>query len=121
MSICFKENLKLSAQAIAEIIMGTENDVRQTLTHLSFFTRTNQSMSEDVAKVEANNSHKDVTLGPWEVCRKVFGVTENQTMSLSDKCKLFFYDYSLGPLFIHENYRNVEPQGTTQYVSLFNI
>lgn len=32
-------------------------------------------------------------------------------MSIHDKCDLFFYDYSMGPLFVQENYLKVQPQG----------
>lgn len=110
MSICFKENLKISSQAVAEIIIGTDNDVRQTLTHLSFFTRTNNELSQENAKAEATNSHKDIPLNPWEVCRRTF--SGDKKMSFVDKCKLFFYDYSFGPLFIHENYKSLDPGGS---------
>lgn len=110
MSICFKEKLKLNPNAVAEIITGTDNDVRQTLTHLSFFTRTNKEMSVESAKTEAENSRKDTQLSPWDVCRKVF--TGDKNAKFNDKCKLFFYDYSLVPLFIHENYKNVDPGGS---------
>lgn len=115
MTVCFKENLNLSPNAVAEIIQGTDNDIRQTLTHLSFFTRANASLSADAAKLDANNSHKDINLGPWEVCRKVFSVNDNRTMSFSEKCKLFFYDYSLGPLFIQSNYKSVTPDQPKYY------
>lgn len=47
--------------------------------------------------------------GPWDVCRKVFSSSEQKSMSLSDKSDLFFHDYSIGPLFVQENYLAVMP------------
>lgn len=47
--------------------------------------------------------------GPWDVIRKVFSASEQQTMSFNDKCDLFFYDYNIAPLFVQENYLSIEP------------
>ena len=47
--------------------------------------------------------------GPWDVLRKVFSKEEHKKMSIYDKCDLFFYDYSIAPLFVQENYLNVQP------------
>lgn len=49
--------------------------------------------------------------GPWEVIRKVFSPDDHKTMSLNDKSDLFFYDYSIAPLFVQENYLHVKPKG----------
>ena len=43
--------------------------------------------------------------GPFDVCRKVFaGGEETAHMTVADKSDLFFHDYSIGPLFVQENY-----------------
>ena len=48
--------------------------------------------------------------GPFDVCRKVFaGGEETANMTLVDKSDLFFHDYSIGPLFVQENYIHVTP------------
>jgi len=48
--------------------------------------------------------------GPFDVCRKVFsGGEEAAHMTIADKSDLFFYDYSIGPLFVQENYILVTP------------
>lgn len=47
--------------------------------------------------------------GPWDVIRKVFSEEEHKKMSIHDKSDLFFYDYSLGPLFVQQNYLKVVP------------
>lgn len=43
--------------------------------------------------------------------RKVFSADEHKKMSIHDKCDLFFNDYSMGPLFVQENYLKVQPKG----------
>jgi replication factor C subunit 1 len=111
MSICFKEGLKLEAGALEEIISGTGNDVRQTLTHLSMYAADKGvKVGTAKAKDEAKTAKKDVKLGPWEVIRKVFSAEEHKKMSLNDKSDLFFYDYSMAPLFVQENYLSVKPK-----------
>lgn len=99
----------MSADALTEIIRGTDNDVRQTLTHLYFFTKADKSLSTESAKTEATRAHKDIPLNTWAVCENVFSPAFNKEKKFEEKCKLFFYDYSIGPLFVHENYRNVVP------------
>jgi len=48
--------------------------------------------------------------GPFDVCRKVFtGGEETAHMTIADKSDLFFHDYSIGPLFVQENYVHVTP------------
>jgi replication factor C subunit 1 len=39
----------------------------------------------------------------------VFSAQEQKGMNLSDKSDLFFHDYSIGPLFVQENYLSVMP------------
>lgn len=109
LSICFKEGLKIKPDALARLIMGTGCDIRQTLNHLAMWSAAEKDISSDVVQKESKNSQKDVVMGPWDVIRTVFTKSMNKDMSLSDKSRLFFYDYSLGPLFVQENYINVKP------------
>lgn len=67
-------------------------------------------MSYDQCKSDAAKARKDMKIGPFEVCRRVFSAGEDTAhMSLADKSDLFFHDYSLAPLFVQENYLNVRP------------
>ncbi|KAJ8915620.1 hypothetical protein NQ315_003404 [Exocentrus adspersus] len=109
MSICFKEGVKISPNALSEIIQGTGCDIRQTLNHLSMWSAANKDISVETAHQEAKAAKKDTVLGPWEVIRLVFTREEQNNMNVADKLRLFFYDYSLGPLFVQENYLNVAP------------
>lgn len=70
----------------------------------------NKVMTYDQCKSDAANARKDMKLGPFDVCRKVFASGEETAhMSFIDKSDLFFHDYSLAPLFVQENYLHVRP------------
>ena len=52
------------------------------------------------------------TQNPFEVVRLVFMPRDGERdLSLAEKTELFFHDYSIGPLFVQENYLNVRPLG----------
>lgn len=109
MTVCFKEGIKITPDALSQVVTGAGMDIRQILNHLSVWTAAEKTLSADAAKKEANAAKKDTVLGPWEVCRKVFSKEDHKTMSLGDKSRLFFYDYSLAPLFVQENYLQAVP------------
>lgn len=109
MSIAFKEGLEISPMTLSEIISGTGCDVRQSLNHLAMLIGSGRNPTPEDARKEAQKAKKDVVKGPWEVCRAVFTANEQKSMSLGDKANLFFYDYSLGPLYVQDNYLRVQP------------
>ena len=48
--------------------------------------------------------------GPFDVIRTVFMPREGEReLTLNEKMDLFFHDYSIGPLFVQENYLSVKP------------
>lgn len=112
MSICFKEGLDIKPDALAQLIIGTGCDIRQTLNHLSMWSAADKSISAETVQNESKKSQKDVVIGVWDVIKKVFNKSENNHMSLADKAKLFFYDYSFGPMFVQENYLYTNPECT---------
>lgn len=135
MSIAFKEGIKIPPPALNEIILASNQDVRQVKTkyqyihyyvfmcplsprwftlqvihNLSMWSAKDKVMTYDQCKSDAASARKDMKLGPFDVCRKVFALGEETArMSLIDKSDLFFHDYSLAPLFVQENYLNVRP------------
>lgn len=111
MSICFKENIKIAPDALMEVINGTGCDIRQTLNHLSMWSAVEKKITIEMASEKSKNSKKDTIMGPWEVIKAVFNPGNQDTVA--DKFKLFFYDYSLGPLFVQENYLGVTPKCPT--------
>lgn len=108
MSICYKEKIKVTPKELEELISATNNDIRQTLNHLSLMS----ADKEIVGKKDENQktAQKDMKMGPWDVVRKVFSAEEHKTMSIHDKSDLFFHDYSLAPLFVQQNYLSVAPK-----------
>lgn len=110
MSLAYKEGIKIPPPALNEIILASNQDVRQVIHNLSMWSAKNKVMTYDQCKSDAANARKDMKLGPFDVCRKVFASGEETShMSLIDKSDLFFHDYSLAPLFVQENYLHVRP------------
>lgn len=117
MSILFKEGVKIPPKTIEEIIQATNHDVRQTLNSLSLISVKPNTTGSGLRN---DNGKKDLRLGPWEVVRKVFSAEEHKSMTLNDKADLFFHDYSLGPLFVQQNYLSVVPNGPKYEYSEFD-
>ncbi|XP_068628353.1 replication factor C subunit 1 [Battus philenor] len=109
MSTCFKENIKIPPDALTQLIVAAGQDVRQTLHLISIWAADPKLADAEHLRRDAKNIKKDIKLGPWEAVRKVFTASEHVNMSINDKSDLFFYDYSLAPLFVQENYLQVVP------------
>ncbi|KAL7404027.1 hypothetical protein ABVT39_008669 [Epinephelus coioides] len=111
MSLAFKEGIKIPPPALNEIILASNQDVRQVIHNLSMWSAKDKVMTYDQCKSDAASARKDMKMGPFDVCRKVFAAGEETAhMSLIDKSDLFFHDYSLAPLFVQENYLHVRPK-----------
>ena len=117
LSICFKEKIQIKPEAMTELIVGCGQDVRQVLNHLSMVRAASGGadggrMEAWQAKKEAEISKKtSIKMEPWDVCKKVFNKEDHKTMSFCDKSDLYFYDYNLAGLFVHENYLSSKPAG----------
>lgn len=112
MSICYKEHIKIESGALEEMIAATNNDIRQSLNYLTLMSA-NKSIvpaaDTSAEKRKETTAKKDMKLGPYEVVRKVFTADEHKRMTMQDKSDLFFNDYSMGPLFVQQNYLSVTP------------
>ncbi|CAG5939388.1 unnamed protein product [Menidia menidia] len=110
MSIAYKEGIKIPPPALNEIILASNQDVRQVIHNLSMWSAKDKVMTYEQCRSDAANARKDIKLGPFDVCRRVFSSgADTANMSLIDKSDLFFHDYSLAPLFVQENYPHVRP------------
>nr|XP_002119665.2 replication factor C subunit 1-like [Ciona intestinalis] len=107
MSICHKERLKVDPPSVQAIIRGCNQDVRQVLHNLNMLKASVKSLTYDDAKKHADNTHKDVNLGIFEIARKL--LSESSSLSIIDKSSLFFMDYSMIPKFIQDNYLHIHP------------
>ncbi|XP_033947135.1 replication factor C subunit 1-like [Pseudochaenichthys georgianus] len=111
MSLAFKEGIKIPPPALNEIILASNQDIRQVIHNLSMWSAKDKVMTYDQCKTDAASARKDMKMGPFDVCRKVFVFgDETAHMSFIDKSDLFFHDYSLAPLFVQENYLHVRPK-----------
>lgn len=109
MSIAFKEGLKIPPQAMEQIILGANQDVRQVLHNLSMWTAKEKSLNYDQAKEEAAKAQKDIKMGAFDAVRRLLSGAESSKMNLIEKSDMFFCDYSMMPLFMQENYLMVDP------------
>lgn len=109
MTVCHKEGIKMGMESLLNLINGTGMDIRQALNNLFVWSSANKTLSSTEVEKEANSSKKDTIMGPWEVVRQVFSECDHKNMSIADRARLFFYDYSIGPLFVQENYLKVTP------------
>ncbi|XP_053209725.1 replication factor C subunit 1-like [Panonychus citri] len=111
LSVCFKEGIKISADALNELIISSNQDIRQVLHFVSLLATAKKGEKVDFKQQKVI---KDVKLGPFDALKKLFTTEAGKQMSFNDRSDLFFSDYSLMPLFVHENYPVVQPNGVSR-------
>ncbi|KAG1861651.1 replication factor RFC1 C terminal domain-containing protein [Suillus subluteus] len=112
MTIAYKENMKIPANVIDQLITGSQSDIRQVLNMLSTWRLSSSSMDFDEAKNLAKINEKYTILTPFDVTYKILGpyaFGPNVRETLGDKMELYFHDHSFVPLFIQENYLKTQP------------
>ncbi|CAK1548725.1 unnamed protein product [Leptosia nina] len=109
LSMCYKESIKIPGDVLSQLISAAGQDIRQTIHLLSVWSADPALADHDRLQKEAHRVKKDIKMGPWEAIRKVFSAEDHKTMNINDRSDLFFTDYSLAPLFVHENYPQVVP------------
>lgn len=62
MSVCFKEGIKINSDALTEIIMGANQDIRQILNHLSMWSSNDKNITTSTASKEAASAKKDIKI-----------------------------------------------------------
>ncbi|KAK6359404.1 hypothetical protein TWF696_000564 [Orbilia brochopaga] len=113
MTICYREGLKLSPQAIDSLSEGSHSDIRQIINMLSTFGVSGKEMSFDESKNMAAAWQKHVVLKPWDIAHQLlqgqmFAPTSKKT--LNDKIELYFNDHEFSYLMIQDNYLKPNPQ-----------
>lgn len=110
LSVACKEGLKIAPAAVQEIIVASNQDVRQALHNLSLWCAKTKGLTQEQAKADAGRGTKDIKLGPFDVVKKILCSSEGgQKMNLIEKSALFFHDYSMVPMFVQDNYVHVQP------------
>jgi len=120
MTIIFKENMRIPANVVDELITGVGSDIRQVLNMLSTWKLHNDSMDYGEGKMlcarlfcfsfglthmyrSAKTNEKYSVLTPFNVVQKILGpymFSATSRDTLNDKIELYFHDYSFVPLFI---------------------
>ena len=75
------------------------------------WTASKKSLSYEEVKENAQNARKESAMGPFDVIKNVFSIGNPKSNPIDEKMDLFFQDYSLGPLFVQENYPLIRPRG----------
>ncbi|KAG8195705.1 hypothetical protein JTE90_002968 [Oedothorax gibbosus] len=109
LSIAFKENIQVSPNVLQDVIVASNQDIRQVLHNMSMWSAKSKGLSTDQTKSDIGRGVKHIKMGPFDVLREVFAIGNNPKATLMDKSDLFFHDYSISPLFVHENYVHVVP------------
>lgn len=62
MSICYKEGIKISGEALEAIIASSNQDMRQVLHNLSMWAVRDKNMSLEQTKIDAEKAKKPLNL-----------------------------------------------------------
>lgn len=106
MQILLKESIKGQISAIHHLIEAAGNDIRQILTSLELWARNHSELTDLEAKASTDLSSKDtnIMINNFEAASKLLSSSSSLNLDLQKRQDLFFIDYDLIPLIIHENY-----------------
>ena len=111
-TICHREGLKLSKEAMDALIEGSNKDIRQIVNMLSSAKLDQTVMDFDKTKSMSKQWEKHVVLKPWDICHKLLGsgmFAPTSKATLNDKIELYFNDHEFSYLMIQENYLTTRP------------
>jgi replication factor C subunit 1 len=132
MTIVFKENMRIPANVVDELITGVGSDIRQVLNMLSTWKLHNDTMDYEEGKMlcarhpsylgfgltclsrSAKANEKYSVLTPFNVVQKILGpymFSATSRDTLNEKIELYFHDYSFVPLFIQVGPHNASARG----------
>ncbi|KAI0709836.1 DNA replication factor C, large subunit [Earliella scabrosa] len=112
MSIIYKEQMKIPANVIDQLVQGAQSDIRQVLNMLSTWRLSSTTMDFDEGKTLVQMNEKYSVMTPFGVLNKMLGpqmFSPTSRETLGDKIELYFHDPSFVPLFMQENYLKTTP------------
>lgn len=112
MTISHREKLNVPPIIIDRLVEYTKNDIRQIINLLSTVSKTVKTINEGNYKQVINNWEKNVAVKTFDLAGRILSSliwSSNSTATLNDKLQYYFEDFSIAPLMVHENYRNVIP------------
>lgn len=104
--ICARENFKVEPNALEYLVESAGNDIRQCLNFLEFWSR----KFRDLTYMDMADKHKKFSkdnllmVSNFDASAKLLTKTVLRKLNFREKLNLFFIDYDLIPLLIHENY-----------------
>lgn len=111
-TICHREGLKLSKEAMDALIEGSNKDIRQIVNMLSSAKLDQTVMDFDQSKSMSKQWEKHVVLKPWDICHKLLGsglFAPSSKATLNEKIELYFNDHEFSYLMVQENYLSTRP------------
>ena len=104
--ICNLEGLKVEENAIENLCESVGNDIRQCLNFLQFWSRKFTELKFFDMKNHFDKFSKDslVMLNHFDAVTKLLTRVSYAKFNFREKLNMFFLDYDLVPLLMHENY-----------------
>lgn len=114
--ICKMEGLKVEENAIENLCESVGNDIRQSLNFLQFWSRKFSELKFFDMKNHFGKFNKDnlVMINHFDGVTKLLTRAAFSKMNFRDKLNMFFLDYDLVPLLVHENYLSCFKDKTPQ-------
>ena len=118
------ENAKMDDNALELLIESSGNDIRQMINTLQLQTKTQKSLTFLEAKnqyplpfplhrLRSISKDEESMSNPFEAATKLLNQREVQSLPFRKKMNLFFIDFQIMPLLIHENYLTCYGQNQT--------
>ncbi len=106
LKICEKEGINCEMNALEYICESCGNDIRQCINFIEMYSKIHKSITFKDISHNMNSFNKDssVMLSNFDAAVKLLNNSNSKKMSFRELLDLYFIDYDLIPLLIHENY-----------------
>ena len=104
--IAKRESMQIEPNAIEQLIETSGNDIRQVINLMQMWKTTSAHMSYSEVSERSAALGKDsrVMISNFDAATRLMNGRELAKMQFRQKLDLFFIDYDLIPLLVHENY-----------------
>ena len=109
LKICENEGINCEMNALEYICESCGNDIRQCLNFIEMYSKLHKSITFKDIFNNMNSFNKDssVMLSNFDAAGKLLNNSNSKKMSFRELLDLYFIDYDLIPLLIHENYLSI--------------
>ncbi len=106
LKICEKEGINCEMNALEYICESCGNDIRQCINFIEMYSKIHKSITfKDISNnINSYNKDSSVMLSNFDAAGKLLNNSNSKKMSIRELLDLYFIDYDLIPLLIHENY-----------------